>query len=105
MELRIQPDGQTVLATADVARGWRQLTNTFGFCAECRLDVPQDKILRVQASIRAWPNRLGSQLFRYPQNVYGLIKADWGRVELRDEELRVSTDLRVISLLRLRRSG
>ncbi len=39
MQLLLQSDGQTALATADIAAGWRRLTNTFGFCEECRCSV------------------------------------------------------------------
>lgn len=105
MDLNVQPDGQSALATADVARGWRQLAHTFGFCEEARLDLPQDKILRVQAAIRAWPNWRGRRLYHYPPNVFGLLTPDWGRVELREEDLRISMDLATIRPKRLRHSG
>ena len=105
MELRIEPDGKTAVSIADVARGWRRLTNTYGFCEEAKLEILGDKVLRVQASIRAWPNVFGSRLFRYPQSVYGLLKTEWGRAELREKQLQIAIDVPTIAVLRLRRSG
>src|SRR6185369_7502190 len=105
MNLSIEPDTQMVFATADVAQGWRRLTNTFGFCEESRMELVDGVVLRVQAAIRAWPNKLGSLLLRYPKNVYGQVKADWGRTELREEDLRISIDLQAIRRQRLPRSG
>lgn len=62
-------------------------------------------MLRVQASIFAWPNIFGSRLLRYPQNVYGLVKERWGRLELREAELRLAIELPTIQAERLARSG
>lgn len=105
MDLQTQPEKQLVVATANVAKGWRRLKNTFGFCEESRLEMGEGVILRVQASIRAWPNIFGSRLAQYPQSVYGLVKADWGRAELREEELRIMIDVQAIRRERLPRSG
>lgn len=105
MQLLIQDGGKTAHALADVARGWRQLTHTFGFCEEERLGIDGDKMLRVQASIRAWPNKVGVRLFQYPGNIYGLLKPDWGRVELKDHDLQIVIDLQMVKLQRLPRSG
>lgn len=93
MEVRIQPSKSIALATANVGLGWRMLTNTFGFCEECRLEFPQNRILRVQAAIHAWPNRFGVRLFRYPENVFGLLVEHWGRVELREQDLQIEFDM------------
>jgi hypothetical protein len=105
MELKTDSGGQVVLATADVAHGWRKLTNTFGFCEEARLEFPSELVLRVQASIRAWPNIFGSRLMSYPQNVFGLLKATWGKFELREGELRMTIEVPVIRGELLPRSG
>jgi hypothetical protein len=105
MNLDIQPDGQMALATADVAHGWRRLTHTCGFCEESRVETADGMILRVQAAIRAWPNKLGSLLVQYPKNVYGQVKEEWGRTELREEDLRIVIDLQGIRAKRLPRSG
>jgi hypothetical protein len=105
VELTTQSGGTIAIATADVARGWRQLTHTFGFCEEARLEFPARVVLRVQASIRAWPNRFGSRLVRYPPNVYGLLKANWGKSELREEDLRMTIEVPMIRGERLPRSG
>jgi hypothetical protein len=104
MELAVQPDGRMVMATADVACGWRQLTHTFGFCEEARLEIPKNRILRVQARIHAWPNIFGSRLLRYPQNVYGLVTVGWGRIELRENQLKISLDIVTVESLRLQKS-
>jgi hypothetical protein len=105
MQLLVHSDGQTAHAMADVAAGWRRLTNTFGFCEECRLEVNDDKVFRVQASIRAWPNIFGVRLAQYPKDVYGLLKPDWGRVELKAHELDIAVNLPMVRLQRLPRSG
>lgn len=105
MELTTQSGGKVAIATADVARGWRQLTHTFGFCEEARLDFPGGEVLRVQASIRAWPNKFGSRLMQYPRSVYGLVKRSWGKSELREEDLRVTIEVPTIRAERLPRSG
>jgi hypothetical protein len=105
VELTTQSGGNIALATADVARGWRQLTHTFGFCEEARLSFPGEEILRVQASIHAWPNIFGSRLMQYPPNVYGLMKESWGKFELREEELRITIEVPTIRGERLPRSG
>jgi len=105
MNLEIQPENQIALATADVAKGWRKLKNTFGFCEESRLEMAEPVVLRVQASIRAWPNIFGSRLSQYPQGVFGLVKADWGRAELREEDLQIVIEVQAIRRERLPRSG
>jgi hypothetical protein len=105
VELTTQFGGTIAIATADVARGWRQLTHTFGFCEEARLEFPGGEVLRVQASIRAWPNRFGSRLIQYPPKVYGVAKESWGTTELREEELRITIDVPAIRGERLARSG
>jgi hypothetical protein len=69
------------------------------------LEITKGQLLRVQASIRAWPNIFGARLFHYPENVYGLKKADWGRVELREKDLRITIDLQSVRLQRLKRPG
>jgi hypothetical protein len=56
MRLDLESGHKTALATADVARGWRRLKNTSGFCEESRLELVGDEVLRVQASVYAWPN-------------------------------------------------
>jgi hypothetical protein len=104
MQLNIQPDGRMALATADLARGWRRLKNTYGFCEESRLDMAEGLILRVQASIHAWPNIFGSRLMEYPGNVFGLIDANWGRAELRDRDLCIAIELQTVRLERLPKS-
>ncbi len=105
MELSIQSGASTAVALADVSRGWRKLTNTFGFCEESRLDVGNSQTLRVQAALRARPNWIGSRLAQYPQNVFGLLKPDWGRIELKNHELQLTLDLDAVRHLRLPRSG
>jgi len=105
VELKTESGGQIVLATADVAQGWRQLKNTFGFCEEARLEFPGELVLRVQASIHAWPNRYGCRLAGYPPNVFGLVKGSWGKFELREEELRMTLEVPTIRGERLPRSG
>jgi hypothetical protein len=105
MQISVQESGKTVLAKGDIASGWRKLTNTFGFCEEARMEMPGDRVLRVQASIRAWPNIFGSRLRQYPENVFGLVKADWGRIELRAQELDIRLELIEIQARRLKRSG
>jgi hypothetical protein len=104
MELSIQSGASTAVALADISRGWRQLTNTFGFCEESRLDVGNWQTLRVQASLRAWPNRFGSRLVQYPENVFGLLKPGWGRIELKNHELQITLDLDALRHLRLPKS-
>jgi hypothetical protein len=105
VELTTQSGGTIAIATADVARGWRQLTNTFGFCEEARLAFPEEEVLRVQASIHAWPKRFGSRIMVYPNNVYGLVKQSWGRFELREEQLHITIEVPTIRAERLPRSG
>jgi hypothetical protein len=105
MVLDLQTDRRAVLATADVAAGWRRLSNTFGFCEESRLEMTEGRSLRVQASIRAWPNIFGSRLTEYPKGVFGLLKENWGRLELREESLRITINLVTIDRERLPRSG
>jgi hypothetical protein len=105
MDISIQSGAATAVAIADVSRGWRKLTNTFGFCEESRLDIGNSQTLRVQASLRAWPNIFGSRLVQYPQNVFGLLKPDWGRIELKSHEMQITFDLDAVRHLRLPRSG
>ena len=105
MQIAIQASGESALVRADVAHGWRKLTHTFGFCEEARQEIEERRILRVQAAIRARPNRFGSLLAEYPRNVYGLLNANWGRSELREEELNVLIDLPAVRRERLARSG
>jgi hypothetical protein len=105
LELTIQSEGKIAIATADVARGWRQLKHTFGFCEEARLEFPEELVLRVQASMHAWPNRLGFRFAQYPPHVYGLSKAGWGKCELREEKLRIEIEMPTIYGQRLPRSG
>jgi hypothetical protein len=62
MRLELESGGKTALAIADVASGWRRLKNTYGFSEESRLVLAGDEILRVQASIYAWPNFLGTRV-------------------------------------------
>ncbi len=57
----------TIRATANLDRGWRQLTNTFGFCDEDRTLVPPSEWqLRVQIKIHAWPNYRGRWRDEFP---------------------------------------
>jgi hypothetical protein len=105
MKLDVQPEEQIALATANIASGWRRLRNTFGFCEESRLEMPEGLILRVQASIRAWPNVFGSKMTEYPQSVFGLVQANWGRLEVRQEALCIAINLHTIRRERLARSG
>jgi hypothetical protein len=104
MRLELESGGKTALATADVARGWRRLRNTFGFCEESRLELTGDEILRVQASIHAWPNFFGSRLAQLPP-VYGRLERVWGSSEVRGEGLRIIVDIPKVRLERLPKSG
>jgi hypothetical protein len=70
MNLDVQPDRHMAFATADVAHGWRRLTQAFGFCEESRVEMAEGMTLRVQAAIRAWPNRFASLLVQYPMSSF-----------------------------------
>jgi hypothetical protein len=104
MRLELESGHKTALATADVARGWRRLKNTFGFCEESRLELVGDEVLRVQASVHAWPNFFGSRLAQFPP-VYGRLERVWGSSELRGEGLRIIVDIPTVRLERLPKSG
>src|SRR5437763_10976301 len=104
MDLQLEQEGKTAVAIADVHSGWRKLKNTFGFCEESRLEFPGDIILRVQASIHAWPNFLGSRLTQFPQ-AYGRLERGWGSCELYGSTLRIDVDIATVQRQRLPKSG
>jgi len=44
MHLELASGGESAVASANVASGWRRLTHTFGFCEECRLEMTGDEV-------------------------------------------------------------
>lgn len=102
MQIEIQ-SSEIAIVTADVAKGWRKLKNTFGFCEESRLELSSEEILRVQASIRAWPNKDGIRLLRYP-TAYGRLVRKWGYCELRESALRINIVIPIVRTQRLPKS-
>jgi hypothetical protein len=104
MKLQLERDGEVAIAIADVERGWRRLKNTFGFCDEARLEICGDEVLRVQASIRAWPNFRGCRLVRFP-SAYGRIEKSWGMSELNGAILRIVVKVPRLRAARLPKSG
>ena len=104
MELQLEHDGEIAIAIADVERGWRRFKNTFGFCEEAKLDIRGDEVLRIQASIYAWPNFLGCRLVRFP-SAYGRVEKSWGTSELNGRTLRIVVDVSRLRAERLPRSG
>jgi len=103
MQLTLESDGNTAVAIADVEQGWRRLKNTYGFCEECRLELA-DEVLRVQASIHAWPNFFGSRLVNFPP-AFGQLERPWGRSVLYGQGLNITLDIAKLRLSRLPRSG
>ncbi len=104
MQVYLENDGETAVAIASVDQGWRRLRNTYGFCEEARLPVQGDAIFRIQASIHAWPNFLGSHLANFPPT-YGRIHRTWGVSELRGDVLRINVNLRSLRTETLPKSG
>jgi len=104
MQVQLEHDGEIAVASADVEQGWRRLKNTIGFCEEHRVDIAGDEVLRIQASIHAWPNFLGCRLIRFP-SAYGRIKRPWGMSELNGQTLRVIVDVSKLRAERLPKSG
>jgi hypothetical protein len=104
MQVYLEHDGETAVAIASVGRGWRHLKNTYGFCEEARLPVQADAILRIQASIHAWPNFLGSHLAHFPP-AFGRIDRAWGISELRGDMLRIDVNLQRLRAEKLPKSG
>ena len=51
MRVELESIGTMAVATADAARGWRRLRNTFGFCEESRLELMGDEGLRTLSSL------------------------------------------------------
>jgi hypothetical protein len=103
MRLELESGGKTALAIADVAAGWRRLRNTFGFCEESRVLLAGEEILRVQASIYAWPSFLGSRVAQFPPT-FGRLTRSWGSSELRGDALRIVVDIPTVRVQRLRHS-
>ena len=104
MQVQLEHDGKFAVASTDVEQGWKRLKNTFGFCEEARLDIGEDEVLRIQASIYARPNFLGCRLVRFP-SAYGRIERSWGRSELNGQSLRIVVDVSRLRVERLPKSG
>lgn len=103
MQIEIQ-SSEIAVATADVAKGWRKLKNTFGFCEESRLELSSDEILRVQACIYAWPKKYGIRSSSFPP-VYGQLAKPWGRCELRENALQINVLIPMVRTQILPKSG
>jgi hypothetical protein len=103
MQLEFE-SGNSVRAIADIAHGWRRLKNTYGFCEECRMGLSGDEVLRVQASLYAWPNVFGIRVRTFPP-AFGQLNSPWGRCMLYDSLLTITLDLAAIRSERLSRSG
>src|SRR5215475_7395189 len=103
MEIAVE-SGNLVRAIADVARGWRRLRNTYGFSEECRLELPGDELLRVQASIYAWPNIYGIRVRTFPPT-FGQLTRPWGNCLIHTELLTITLDLAAVRSARLPKSG
>jgi len=63
-----------------------------------------EEVLRVQASIHAWPNFFGSRVVQFPPT-YGQLKRVWGSSELRGTALCIIVDIPTVRLARLPKSG
>jgi hypothetical protein len=50
---------------ADLASGWRRLTNTQGFCDQI---LVAEIDFKVQVAVRAWPNRIGKRINEFPDD-------------------------------------
>jgi hypothetical protein len=94
----------SVRALADVARGWRRLKNTYGFCEECRLGLSGGEVLRVQASVYAWPNIFGIRVRTFPPT-FGQLNESWGCCLIYADLLSVTLDLATVRNARLPESG
>jgi len=57
--------------SADVAKGWRQLKNSFGYWDSARAPFRGDITLKVQLEVAARPNRVGNKTHDFPLNLQG----------------------------------
>ena len=94
-----------IRATANLDGGWRQLTNTFGFCEEELLILPADWQLRVQIKLHAWPIYRGKWRDEFPLITDLRGKSGPFDYELSGSVLKVWIDLELAKTMNLPHSN